>query len=131
MCRLELLDLVVDAWSSNFARRSAPEAVVSALRTMIMTCSNGQHVRLEDTFLPTKALEDVAPSGMPFLPVANPEDGKWRALRQFGVVTDINSNSSSFWLACLRGLMKQATPLRTTVTDLYERLNKRDIGNSW
>ena len=59
------------------------ENLVSAI---LVDCKGSRRETLRSTCLPVQELQEVAPSGMPFLTVEEPEGPKWRVLHEFGVV---------------------------------------------
>ena len=129
--KMKILEIVVDAWTANFGSRVVLKAASTTLRNMTAIWMHGVPVKLEATFLPTKAVKDVVPEGMPFLDVVNPGNEKWKALKHVGVVTDTSSQSSEFWLSCLRGIMQQPKPHKAAVTKTYQCLSRCEAGGTW
>jgi hypothetical protein len=120
----EFLELLVNSWHQNFGTSSPPSFIANiGLMKAAWASNKSEEVSLKDTFLPSKAIKDIAPPDVPFLRVSNPEDRKWHVLRSLDVVVTTEPDDADFWLSCLRPLMKDQ-PNKETILRIYENLNR-------
>ncbi|KAF7794181.1 hypothetical protein EIP86_005312 [Pleurotus ostreatoroseus] len=88
------------------------------LKEVIVTCEDGSKRKLESTFVKRTELEKV--TGLPFLPLSDPESTSWDFLRNFDVSLSLNSLG---YLELLKQLsQKGALQAKEDVETLYYHL---------
>ena len=92
--------------------------VETLVRAILVDCEGGRREPLRSTCLPVQELQEVAPSGMPFLAVEKPQAPKWRVLNEFGVVVKSNL---AFWLRCLEHVQGRKITTQQAA-DLYQKV---------
>ena len=117
-----VLQILADGWKENFGNSSPHGAIFTGLKLARKSWTGGQPLTLGQTFLPTAAIRKVVPASMPFLQIDNPEDAKWRVLRYVGVTTSVDIQDATFWLSCLRELMR-GQPDQNIVMNVYCQLS--------
>uniref|UniRef100_D8Q195 Protein NO VEIN C-terminal domain-containing protein n=1 Tax=Schizophyllum commune (strain H4-8 / FGSC 9210) TaxID=578458 RepID=D8Q195_SCHCM len=117
----QLLAILKRHWSGDRGSTRLSRDAQTQISNTLVECG-GVQVQLRQTYIKRNSLADDT-SGLPFLPLDEPENPEWDFLRRFGVSSEING---SFYLRQLKGLQSQGEALsEEDMNALYRQLETR------
>ncbi|KAL1659087.1 hypothetical protein GGF50DRAFT_131293 [Schizophyllum commune] len=117
----QLLAILKRHWSGDRGSTKLSRDAQNQISNTLVECG-GVRVQLRQTYVKRNSLADDT-SGLPFLPLDEPENPEWDFLRRFGVSSEING---SFYLRQLKGLQSQGEALsEEDMNALYRQLETR------
>ncbi|KAL1708425.1 hypothetical protein EV121DRAFT_197087, partial [Schizophyllum commune] len=117
----QLLAILKRHWSGDRGSTKLSRDAQNQISNTLVECG-GLRVQLRQTYVKRNSLADDT-SGLPFLPLDEPENPEWDFLRRFGVSSEING---SFYLRQLKGLQSQGEALsEEDMNALYRQLETR------
>lgn len=117
----QLLAVLRYHWAGGFGSSRLSRDATSQISNTLVGCGDAR-VPLKATYIKRNSLAEDT-SGLPFLPIDDPQNPEWDFLRRFGVATEING---SFYLRQLKQLQSQGGEQNEDdMNALYRQLEAR------